>query len=372
MTTPEQPGTPPLTRRQLREIRNTGSTPVVTAVVVSDAAPVVVPPPAPLARAAQPVVVPEPPVPDASVDLGVSPLTRRQARQQERIRTASVPVITPDIAAAHLTHAQPIDTVPAATTPSAPVTIDTPAGPRIEDLFGLGTAPVPQFAEPLDDAAPAERLDDAAPAEPEASSQPVDIAPLWPSEPEPVAPLIDTTVDVEPAEEADEASERPIVSPTLGADLLTTDAAHIALPASFDQLISRSSSGSTATPNALIVSQSSGEASIVSPVAATGEVLITGTLNLPEGLGSLGHVPGAADGREVDATLVDGELPAHSSPTPIAASAAISTVKNSGEIIKPPAPEKGNKLMVSLAITAGILAAALLGVLAVAMISGVF
>ena len=55
----------------------------------------------PSPRAAVPAVVHDLPGADASVDLGVSPLTRRQARQQERIRTASVPVITPEVAAAH-------------------------------------------------------------------------------------------------------------------------------------------------------------------------------------------------------------------------------------------------------------------------------
>ena len=111
---------------------------------------------------------------------------------------------------------------------------------------------------------------------------------------------------------------------------------------------------------------------MMAPLTATGEVMITGTLNLPEGLGSLGHAPGVADGKEADAVLVDKELPAHSSPTPIAASAAISTVKQPGEIIKPPTPEKGGKLMMTLAITAGVLALALVGVLILAFATGVF
>jgi hypothetical protein len=169
----------------------------------------------------------------------------------------------------------------------------------------------------------------------------------------------------------DEASDRAVVNPLLGVALLEDDAAHVDLPPSFDDLLSRSSSGSVGTPNALIIAQAS-SGSIVAPVNATGEVLITGTLNLPEGLGSNGHAPGAADGKEADAVLIDGEIPAHSSPTPIAASAAISTVKNSGEIIKPPAPERGSKLMMSLAITAGVLALALVGVLILAFVTGVF
>lgn len=328
MSTPEQPETPPLTRRQLRELRNTGATPVVAApapeaapsVEESPAEPVVPSPPAHLARPAQPVSIPEPPTPDASVDLGVSPLTRRQARQQERIRTASVPVITPEILAAHAAEHVTEPALEAEPTTEAAVESDAPHEPEVAETGDESSAETDAAADAADA----------------------------------------------------EAEERAVVSPQLGAELLESEPAPVALPPSFDQLISRSSSGSTATPNALIMSPGSESSNLVAPVTATGEVLITGSLNLPEGLGSLGHAPGTADGKDVDAVLVDGELPAHSSPTPIAASAAISTAKTSGDIIKPPAPEKGSKLMVTLAITAGVLAAALLGVLAVAIITGVF
>ena len=69
---------------------------------------------------------------------------------------------------------------------------------------------------------------------------------------------------------------------------------------------------------------------------------------------------------------MDGELPPASSPTPIAASAAISTIKSADEIIRPPAPEKGSRLMLVLAITAGALALALVGVLVFAVSTGLF
>ncbi len=175
---------------------------------------------------------------------------------------------------------------------------------------------------------------------------------------------------------ADEEPEQELarsVAPDFGAALLAGNGpTEPELPSSFDELITHSSSGSVATPNALILSQIPNGGSIVAPVNATGEVLITGTFNLPEGLGSTGHAIGTADGKETDAVLVDGELPAHSSPTPIAASAAISTAKQPGEIIKPPTPEKGGKLMLTLAITAGVLALALVGVLILAVTTGVF
>jgi hypothetical protein len=355
MTEPEQPATPPLTRKQLREIRNTGANPIVTtaaidaaaaggqqeAVAVEEPAPsddttaeTAEPTPvAPLPRAAEPAVVAERPAPDASVDLGASPLTRRQARQQERIRTASVPVITPDLVAAHAS--------------------------------AVGAAQKAAARPVLEAERPADRPSEGVTTE--ADDQKVEAEETWLGEGGAPAPRED---DDDRAGEEPEAER--VVNPALGADLLAGDAAPVELPPSFDQLLSRSSAGSTSTPNALIVSQAPAAAPLVAPITSTGDVLITGTFNLPEGLGSTGHALGTADGKEVDAVLVDGELPAHSSPTPIAASAAISTSKSAGDIIKPPAPEKGSRLMLTLAITAGALALALVGVLILAFVTGVF
>lgn len=381
MTSAEQPDSNPLTRKQMREIRNTAATPIVTPeqLRAADAAPDVVdeapeeepetetetepetvedsadeeaeaetPAPislasVPLARAAVPVDVAPAPAPDDSVDLGVSPLTRRQARQQERIRTASVPVITPDIAAGYAT---PISARPAwAPEPVAVVEAE------VEETEAEAVAETEVEAVDTDDEVIALVTEETDQADTDAAEAQDDIE-----------------VDQAPV-------DRPKVNPAFGSELLAGEAAitPVVLPPSFDQLIARETSteGSSGTPNALILSQTP-DGTMMGPVTATGEVLITGTMALPDGLGSQGHAHGAADGHEADAVLVDGELPAHSSPTPIAASAAISTVKSTGEIIRPPAPEKGGKLMLSLAITAGVLALALVGVLILAFVTGVF
>nr|BFF11546.1 hypothetical protein GCM10025699_28490 [Microbacterium flavescens] len=269
-----------------------------------------------LPRAAAPVVVPPAPAADSSVDLGAPALTRRQARQQERIRTASVPVITPEVAAAH-----------SASTSSSSVLTEAPSLTRTEpvglnsgmhDLFGLPTAPAPIIASPESVATPSR-------PEPARTVSP------WSD----ARPTAETAAD---AAEKEAAEKERSVSPLLGAGLLSGEAEQADLPPSFDQLLART--GSVSMPNALILSQAPEVAPIVAPLSSTGEVLITGTFNLPEGLGSTGHARGTADGKEVDATLVDGELPAHSSPTPIAASAAISTVKTAGEVIRPPCPKR--------------------------------
>ncbi|TQJ32048.1 hypothetical protein [Microbacterium sp. SLBN-146] len=359
MTEPEHPDTP-LTRKQLRELRKTGATPVIVLddsaadpaddpTPVIESAPEPEPTPAPLPRPAEPAAVGPAPIADADVDLGVAPLTRRQARQQERIRTASVPVITPDLAAAHAASVSAIISESSVPVASGPIDSVPQSAPATED-------------HPVEEWSPPEDLDTMQHEAPD-----VEVPSTDPGR------ALERDVDEDPELDAEAPVDevRPIVNPALGEDLIAGEPVQIDLPPSFDQLLARGSTGSVGTPNALILSQTTGDLPITS-VTATGEVIITGTFNLPEGLGSTGHAPGTADGKDVDAVLIDGELPAHSSPTPIAASAAISTVKSAGDVIKPPVPEKGSRLMMWLAITAGALFLALAGVLIVAIVNGVF
>ncbi|SDO78715.1 hypothetical protein SAMN04487848_2113 [Microbacterium sp. ru370.1] len=259
----------------------------------------------PAAQALRPAVF-DSPFTDTGAEFGVSGLTRRQARAQEKIRTAAVPIISSD-----LEPGQPRQSAASAPAAGAPV---SPA------IFRPAAA------------------DENATAVPE------------------------------------EAPAPSVVNPALGSDLLDGQTPDISLPASFDQLISRNTgaTGTVSTPNALILSQTPTGVPLVGPINGTGEIMITGTFELPEGLGSVGHAPGTTDGRDADAVLLDGELPPASSPTPIAASAAISTVKQPGEIIRPPAPEKGSKLLVGLIITTGALALAVAVTLVLAFTTGVF
>jgi hypothetical protein len=186
----------------------------------------------------------------------------------------------------------------------------------------------------------------------------------------------DVLADVDEGEDdAIDEGERPTVNPAFGVGLLN-DPAETQKPftPSFDDLLSvNDSTGSQhLAPSALIFTPSPGEGSLSGPVASTGEILVTGSYELPRGMGSQGHAHGTTDGKEVDAVLIDGELPPASSPTPIAASSAVSTIKPAGEVIRTPAPEKGSKLMLILAITAGGLALALAVVLVVAITTNVF
>lgn len=404
MSTPDQPDTPQLTRRQLRELRNTASTPIITPEDIeqsqtAEPAPAVV---APLPRAAEPIIA-EVPAAAADVDLSSPALTRRAKRQQERLRTASVPVIGEDEAGA------PADADGPAETPDDAAESQDADTPAIDDAPATDETPVieeaPAAEETIDEEAPAAEepvvIDEVPAADAESAAEPTVDAELVFDAPADSA-VDDVAVDeahdadadadagpaddASPADDAhalfrpkddadgedDRETERPVVAPTFGSGLLSGEGVELELPASFDQLLGRGSTatGALSAPNALILSQTPETGSFTSPIAATGEVLITGTFSLPDSFGATGTMPGAADNKETDAVLVDGELPASSSPTPIAASSAISTIKSAEDIIKPPAPEKGSRLMLALVITAGALALALTGVLIVALVTG--
>lgn len=352
----------PLTRKQLREIRLTGATPVITPEDVAAAAPPAPVPP----RPAEPVQLPPATPPPSTTADGAAaphPLTRRQVRELQRghgsapTDTASMPA-TPeaDEAPAERSARTPTPAVsepsagqePVALRPVAPGT--TPAGEVVAAEVVETPASEPPASEP-------------------GAAAPAAAAPIA-SVPEPAEPTsVHADGELSEAEQAEQ--ERPVVSPTFGQSVLEEQNEVPTFTPSFDELITTDTTGSHhVAPSTLIFTP--GEGSLSGPVASTGEILVTGSYELPDGIGSQGHARGTADGKEVDSVLIDGELPAASSPTPIAASAAVSTIKPAGEVIRPPAPEKGSKLMLTLAITAGGLAIAVAVVLVVAFTTNIF
>ncbi|MFC4137291.1 MULTISPECIES: hypothetical protein [unclassified Microbacterium] len=376
MSTSDQNGGAPLTRKQMRELRLTGSTPVIEEVVVAPAAPVTTV----LPRAAEPVPLPPAPVPDAAVDLAAAPLTRRQMRDQERIRTASVPVIgsvqlqnepvAAQVPATIAAGGAPIAPVPIAPMPIAPV----PMAPVREPMPEM-VSDVPLFPVAETSAAPArtgyEGDRDALAAMFDAPAVPAPDAPPVEEDAEQVVSVQTPVIEQTPLPQAAPAeTPRAQVNPDFGRSV-TEQASEIpAFSGTFDDIVGDSAGSQHSAPSALIYTQPT-EASLSGPVASTGEVILTGSYELPRGLGSQGHA-GTADGKEVDVVLIDGELPPTSSPTPIAASAAVSTSKPAGEVIRPPAPEKGNRLMMTLAIVAGGLALLLGAALVIAFSTNVF
>ncbi|MFJ3471472.1 hypothetical protein ACIPJ1_00905 [Microbacterium maritypicum] len=393
MSTSDQQEQGPLTRKQLREIRLTGSTPVISSEEAAAAAEAA-PPAPPLPRAAEPVEIPPAPTPVSDDVSGDAPLTRRQARELEKVRTASVPVIAgeqSEEAAAEQpapdAPAEPADGESATTHDPAEIVSGVPNFTRneepgdaddddVDDEVTVAPVRASVVADSVGDV-PLESVDGAG-GESDEDDDDLASALGLPDEStgDPDVDGDDVLADVDDADDADdEDAARPTVNPAFGEGILA-DAPdpHAPFRPSFDELLTvGDSTGSQhSAPNALIFTPSPGEGSLSGPVASTGEILVTGSYELPQGMGSQGHALGTTDGKDVDAVLIDGELPPASSPTPIAASSAVSTIKPAGEVIRPPAPEKGNRLMITLAIVAGGLALAVGVVVIIAITTNVF
>ncbi|WP_372983413.1 hypothetical protein [Microbacterium sp.] len=388
MSTSDRQEQGPLTRKQLREIRLTGSTPVISAEEAAAAAAVATPPAVTPAEE-QDAAETEPAAPSAPADRGETepgntPLTRRQVRERERSMTGSVPIGDADESDApdSADDADSTDEVPPVEVPAAEAA-DAPDS-------DVHDSDVVDDDDQEDDGSAAADLPAPVSASTNLDTTDDDRAPVTSGAGDTSAAVAELGIDAEATDEVDAGDvladvddtdddiadgERPVVNSAFGQDLLSDDAeTRKPFSPSFDELLTvGDSTGSQhLAPNTLIFNPSPGEGSLSGPVASTGEILVTGSYELPKGLGSQGHAHGTTDGKDVDAVLIDGELPPASSPTPIAASAAVSTIKPAGEVIRPPAPEKGNKLMLILAIVAGGLALALGVSLIVAFTTNVF
>lgn len=131
----------------------------------------------------------------------------------------------------------------------------------------------------------------------------------------------------------------------------------------FDQIIARGigAGGVPTTTNALILPDMSHQDRPVGSFTSTGEILITGSIDLPRSLGSTGAHPDRFDSSDVDHMLdqID-ESGAGSDVAPVSASRAVSSHTSTRGVMTPPKKEIA-WLPTVLAITAAALA---LGVIA--------
>lgn len=133
--------------------------------------------------------------------------------------------------------------------------------------------------------------------------------------------------------------------------------------APFDQIIARGlgSGGIPTTTNALILPSIPNQGSTSGPLADSGEILITGSFDLPRSLGSTGQLPNHFDSSEMDHMLDqfddDG---ATGAAAPVSASRAVSTHASTRNVMTAP-KRRLPSLPAVLASTAAVLA---LGVLA--------
>ncbi|MFF2051647.1 hypothetical protein ACFVU2_08600 [Leifsonia sp. NPDC058194] len=164
-----------------------------------------------------------------------------------------------------------------------------------------------------------------------------------------------------PTDDVSAEERRPFTPPT-GHWSTAADVEDVSEP-----IISRNVGQSTAatTTNALIL-PSIPRPDATAPLTSTGEILVTGSIDLPRGVGSTGLNPEHLDSSDID-NLLDGEENEFntSEVAPVRASRAISTHTSTRGVITPP-KKRGNALPTVLIITAGVLAVGVIGLLVAA------
>lgn len=138
----------------------------------------------------------------------------------------------------------------------------------------------------------------------------------------------------------------------------------------FDQVISQhlDSAGSGSATSSLILPMIPSAPDATGPLTSTGEILVTGSIDLPRSLGATGQHPDRYDSAAMD-RMFDSETDVNtSSVAPIRASRAVSTHTSTRGVIAP-RKKRGGRNLIILAVTAGILA---IGVIALVVAGFVF
>ncbi len=143
-------------------------------------------------------------------------------------------------------------------------------------------------------------------------------------------------------------------------------------PEPFDQLLSRGalSHGVPTTTNALILPSLPDQGPLGNQITNAGEIIATGSIDLPRSFGATGVHPSQIDSSDVD-RLFDHVEDVGTGVAPVAATRAISTQGASRAMIAPPKKEGMNVPLV-LAVTAGVLALGVVATLVIGAVAGLF
>jgi hypothetical protein len=126
------------------------------------------------------------------------------------------------------------------------------------------------------------------------------------------------------------------------------------------------------TTSALVMPSIPQASDITKPFGSTGEILVTGSIDLPRTLGSTGAHPARFDHSDIDALFAEEDhdyAPADASP--VRAIRAVSTHTSTHGVISAKKPPS-NRLPMLMAVTAGILAVGVAALFAAGMIFGYF
>lgn len=126
------------------------------------------------------------------------------------------------------------------------------------------------------------------------------------------------------------------------------------------------------TTSALVMPSVPQASDIIRPLSSTGEILVTGSIDLPHTLGTTGAHPARFDHSDIDALFAaeDHDF-APTDSAPVRAIRAVSTHTSTHGVISAKKPAS-NRLPMMMAVTAGILAVGVAALFAAAMVFGYF
>lgn len=196
-----------------------------------------------------------------------------------------------------------------------------------------------------------------------------------PVAPAPVAPPATSPFDFGHVEDVQPA--KPIGHWSIAADH-EDDRDVTGVQPSFDQLLSRgiaaggvSAGGVPTTTSALILPSipQSGDGSVA---LTTGEVLVTGSFDLPRSLGSTGAHPDRIDSSDIDRLFELEDAAPATGAQPIRASRAVSGHTSTRDVIQPPQKQSRWTVPFILSISAGVLAVGVVALIIAGLVSGIF
>jgi hypothetical protein len=309
------------------------------------------------------------------------PLTRRQLRELERQK----PRTERDDDAKAAEEAEAAEAAPQETAPAPAEGIDedtivpevVSADEAVDDAEPTGSEPIIEVV-PISDPvliqhAPAD--DD---SEPDDTAEHAEIVPNTEADRDtvveemvidvPIAETVDPTQEAAAHVEAEErqAAAGPDLAPLFQSPADRTHVSSDELPSSFDDLISLRNTAATnsiSTTSALVLPSVPGSGDVGTALDETGEVIITGSIDLPKSFGSLGAPATGLESNDLDSLLERSEVETGGSDVaPVSASRAISTNTSSTSLITPPKRARANAPVV-LAVTAAVLAVGVVGLL---------
>jgi hypothetical protein len=132
------------------------------------------------------------------------------------------------------------------------------------------------------------------------------------------------------------------------------------------------SHGRALTTNALVIPSIPQATDITRPFSSTGEILVTGSIDLPKSFGSTGANPARYDHSDIDALFAQEDHDyAPTDAAPVRAIRAVSTHTSTHGVISAKKPPS-NRLPMMMAVTAGVLAVGVAALFAAGMIFGYF